>query len=267
MSTSRRNREVELRNEGEIERETRHTEEPTRQNSEIERVVKPKKASILKSSEISEKAEDLDGRFTAETQLADKVLLRKYVKIRSDLFQTYCIVGAFFSAIGITVYYDTVREEWIPLRAEYLEENGSHLQRSAIEMSKVFACVGVLHSILAIIIIVIGLIYTTHLVDIDETAHFMLNSTVWFLGWDSWDMNLAKIANVNLSVALVSLFVAASADTYNRIDFPYTYVIGFWSVPIVGYISYLVYTSKRNWDRKYAAVVEVIHELTGGKTK
>jgi len=177
----------------------------------------------------------------------EKLVVKTYVKMRSDLFQTYAVIAAFFGSIGIAVYYDSVAEEWIPLREEHLEENGSSVSRVMIEVSKVFACAGILHSILAMVIIVIGLVFMTRLVQMHTTAEFMFNSQIWFFGWDSWDVSVAKIANFNLSASLVCFFIAATADVYNRVDTPFTYVVGICACPLMIYILYFLHITKKSW--------------------
>merc|ERR1712012_175404 len=107
-------------------------------------------------------------------------VVKTYVKMRSDLFETYAVIASFFSSIGIAVYYDTVAEEWIPLREEYLLEIGYDVSRTMIEVSKVFACAGILHSILAMTVIVIGLVYMNLFIKLHCTAQFIFNSKVWF---------------------------------------------------------------------------------------
>merc|ERR1719187_1598466 len=118
-----------------------------------------------------------------------------------------------------------------------------------IEISKIFACAGILHSILAMIVIVVGLVFMTRLANTYDTAEFMFHSKIWFFGWDCWDAHVARIANLNLSVALTCFIAASIADVYNRVDTPYTYILGFFALPVLGYILYFLYLTKTYWDK------------------
>jgi len=178
----------------------------------------------------------------------DPKLGRKYVKVRSDLFQTYAVIAAFFSSIGMTVYYDSVAEEWIPIRDEYLREQGDSVNRTAIEMSKVLACAGVLISLTTMILIVIGLVFMSRLGHTDATYDFMHTTQIWFFGWNCWDETLARIANSFLSTSLLCFLLASIFDVYNRVDSPYTYITGFAAIPVGFYIMYFMWSTKQSWD-------------------
>jgi len=182
----------------------------------------------------------------------DMLVIKTYVKMRNDLFETYAVIASFFSSIGITVYYDTVAEEWIPLRNDYLVKRGSYVSRTMIEVSKVFACAGILHAILAMTIIVIGLVFMNRFIKMHNTAQFIFNSQVWFFGWGSWDVKVAEIANFNLTVSMLFFLIAAVGDVYNRVDSPYTYVIGSCSLPILLYILYFLRVTSRNWNTGFS---------------
>lgn len=174
---------------------------------------------------------------------------RKYVKVRSDLFQTYAVIAAFFSSIGMTVYYDSVAEEWIPIRDAYLQEHGDYsVNRTAIEMSKVLACAGVLISLTTMILIVIGLVFMSRLGHTDATYDFMQSTQIWFFGWSCWDETLARIANSCLSTSLLCFLLASIFDVYNRVDSPYTYITGFAAIPLGFYIIYFMWSTKQSWD-------------------
>jgi len=185
------------------------------------------------------------------SQAQEMLVVKTYVKMRSDLFETYAVIASFFSSIGITVYYDAVAEEWIELREDYLAEKGSYLSRPMMEVSKIFACAGILHSMLALVIIVIGLVYMNRFIKMDSTGQFIFNSQVWFFGWGSWDVKVAEIANINLTVAMLCFLISAAGDVYNRVDFPYTHVIGLCCFWILVYILYFLYVTSKNWKGGY----------------
>jgi len=182
----------------------------------------------------------------------DETSLKHYVKMRRKLFQTYALVGALFSGIGIAGYYDSVAEEWIELRENHLKDMGRSLSRVAVDISKLGACAGVMHSITSIVIVVIGLAYMGRLADYTGMTDFMLNSKVWFFGYDSWDSKLSMIVNTNLCLAMFFFSVAAIASVFNRVDNPYTYIVGFYSLPILSYGVYFVYSTKSSWSSGYA---------------
>jgi len=182
----------------------------------------------------------------------DETSMKHYVKMRRKLFQTYALVGALFSGIGIAGYYDSVAEEWIELRENHLKDMGRSLSRVAVDISKLGACAGVMHSITSIVIVVIGLAYMGRLADYTGMTDFMLNSRIWFFGYGSWDSKLSMIVNANLCLAMFFFSVAAVASVFNRVDNPYTYVVGFYSVPIVAYGTYFVYSTVSSWNRGYS---------------
>jgi len=184
--------------------------------------------------------------------IKEKPATKDYVKMRRKLFQTYAIVGALFSGIGIAGYYDSVAEEWIELREIYLEERGRTLSRTAIDLSKIGACAGVMHSMAAIVVVVIGLAYMGRIADSTGMTDFMLNSKVWFFGYGTWDSKLAMVVNANLCMALFFFSVAAITSVFNRVDNPYTYVIGFYSLPIVAYGCYFMSSTLNSWNNGYS---------------
>jgi len=183
----------------------------------------------------------------------EKRATKDYVKMRRKLFQTYAIVGALFSGIGVAGYYDSVAEEWIELREAYLTAKGRTLSRTAIDLSKFGACAGVMHSMAAIVVVVIGLAYMGRIADSTGMTDFMLNSKVWFFGYGTWDSQLAMVVNANLCMALFCFSVAAVTSVFNRVDNPYTYVIGFYSLPIAAYGIYFMHITLLNWNRGFAA--------------
>jgi len=182
----------------------------------------------------------------------DATSMKHYVKMRRKLFQTYAIVGALFSGIGIAGYYDSVAEEWIELRENHLENMGRSLSRLAIDISKLGACLGVMHSITAIVMVVIGLAYMGRLADHTLTSDFILNSKVWFFGYGTWDAKLSMMVNINLCMAMLSFSVAAVTSVYNRVDNPYTFIVGFYSLAIVFYGIYFGYSTFTSWSRRYS---------------
>jgi hypothetical protein len=199
----------------------------------------PKDREILSKEQIDSSKKDL-------------LVVKTYVRMRSDLFETYAVIASFFSSIGITVYYDTVAEEWIPLREEYLDDQGHNLSRTMIEVSKIFACAGILHSILTMAVIVIGLVFMNLFIRMHSTAQFIFHTKVWFFGWGSWDVKVAEIANVNLSISMLCFLIAAICDVYNRVDSIYTHVIGCFSLPLVGYILYFLNVTRKSWNAQYS---------------
>lgn len=188
----------------------------------------------------------------------EKTATKDYVKMRRKLFQTYAIVGALFSGIGIAGYYDSVAEEWIELREQYLEAKGRSISRTAIDLSKIGACAGVMHSMAAIVVVVIGLSYMGRIADSKGMTDFMLNSRVWFFGYGTWDSQLAMVVNTNLCMALFFFSVAAITSVFNRVDNPFTYVVGFYSIPIAAYGCYFMHSTLNSWNKGYSehAIIE-----------
>jgi len=182
----------------------------------------------------------------------EKADTKDYVKMRRKLFQTYAIVGALFSGIGVAGYYDSVAEEWIDLREDYLEAKDRSLSRVAIDLSKMGACAGVMHSMAAIVVAVIGLAYMGRIVDSAGMIDFMLNSNVWFFGYGAWDEKLSMVVNANLCFALFFFAIAAFTSVWNRVDNPYTYIVGFYSLPIIAYGGYFLWSTLKSWNSGFS---------------
>merc|ERR1719419_1548337 len=60
------------------------------------------------------------------------------------------------------------------------------------------------------------------------------------------------VVNVNLCLAMFFFSVAAVASVFNRVNNPYTYIVGFYSVPIVSYGIYFLYSTLNSWNDGYS---------------
>merc|ERR1719403_639416 len=108
-----------------------------------------------------------------------------------------------------------------------------------------------MHSMASIVVVVIGLAYMGRIADSAGLTDFMLNSRVWFFGYGTWDSKLAMVVNANLCMALFCFSVAAVTSVFNRVDNPYTYVIGFYSLPIAAYGIYFMHITLLNWNKGF----------------